>query len=261
MRVEERQPAGVVRIDEHRQHLAAEQTRQHVDVHEEVGAGGDPSRAVEREPSAGHDHMHVRMMGEGRAPRVQHRGDRRSARQGAWDRRRWRALSRPPPSSGGRRPRACSGRRCRAACSAACRRRESTGRATAPLRGRPAIGVTPQPGTSGNAGCGRNCTRSGYGGTPRSRSARHGRRAPPCGSARSRSSPSTDRGSHGRGWPRAKRDRGRGGCPRPPELVEPIDGYCAAGASLCRLGGLRRGALRRSSGLSILAMSPVATRV
>ena len=35
----------------------------------------DPSRAVEREPSTGHDHMHVRMMGEGRAPGVQHGGD------------------------------------------------------------------------------------------------------------------------------------------------------------------------------------------
>ena len=45
-------------------------------MHEEVGAGGDPSRAVEREPSAGHDHMDVgRVMGEGRAPGVQHGGD------------------------------------------------------------------------------------------------------------------------------------------------------------------------------------------
>ena len=41
LRVEERQPAGGVRIDEHGQHLAAEQARQQVDVHEEVGAGGD----------------------------------------------------------------------------------------------------------------------------------------------------------------------------------------------------------------------------
>ena len=51
MRVEERQLAGVVGIREHGQHLAAEQARQQVDVHEEVGAGGDPSLAVEREPS------------------------------------------------------------------------------------------------------------------------------------------------------------------------------------------------------------------
>ena len=40
-----------------------------------------------------------------------------------------------------------------------------------------------------------------------------------------------------------------------------IAGYCAAGPSVCRLGGLRRCGLRRASGLSILAMSPVATRV
>ena len=51
MRVEERQLAGVVRIREHRQHLAAEQTRQQIDVHEEVGAAGDPSRPVEGQPS------------------------------------------------------------------------------------------------------------------------------------------------------------------------------------------------------------------
>ena len=44
-------------------------------MHEEVGAAGDPSRAVEREPSTGDDHMHVRMMGECRAPGVQHGGD------------------------------------------------------------------------------------------------------------------------------------------------------------------------------------------
>ena len=61
MRVEERQLAGVVRIREHRQHPAAEQAGQQVDVHEEVGAAGDPSRPVGREPSAGHDHVHVRI--------------------------------------------------------------------------------------------------------------------------------------------------------------------------------------------------------
>jgi arylsulfatase A-like enzyme len=54
MHVEERQSAGVVRIRKHRQHLAAEEMGQHVDVHEEVGAGSDPSRAVERESAAGH---------------------------------------------------------------------------------------------------------------------------------------------------------------------------------------------------------------
>src|SRR6202030_837854 len=42
--VEELQLAGVVRIHEHRQHLAPEQARQHVDMHQEVGARGYPSR-------------------------------------------------------------------------------------------------------------------------------------------------------------------------------------------------------------------------
>ena len=68
MGVEELQLAVVVRLHEHRQHLAAEQARQHVDMDEEVGARGDPSRVVEREPSTRHDHVHVRMMGERRAP-------------------------------------------------------------------------------------------------------------------------------------------------------------------------------------------------
>ena len=62
MRVEERQVAAVVRVHEHRQHLAAKQARQHVDMHEEVGARGDPSRVIERKPATRHDHMHVRMM-------------------------------------------------------------------------------------------------------------------------------------------------------------------------------------------------------
>ena len=65
MGVEELQLTGVVRMHEHRQHFALEQARQHVDMDKEVGARGDPSRMIEREPSARHDHMHVRMMGHG----------------------------------------------------------------------------------------------------------------------------------------------------------------------------------------------------
>ena len=72
LRVEELQLAGAVRIHEHRQHFAAEQARQHVDMDEEVGARRDPSRAVEREPSAWHDHVHVRMMRHRRSPCVEH---------------------------------------------------------------------------------------------------------------------------------------------------------------------------------------------
>src|SRR5712672_2230003 len=70
MCIEELQLAGVVRMHEHRQHLALEQARQDVDMDEEVGAGGDPSRVIEREPSTRYDHVHVWMMGERRAPGV-----------------------------------------------------------------------------------------------------------------------------------------------------------------------------------------------
>src|SRR5215475_13180111 len=55
MGVEELQRAGVMRLHEHRQHLAAEQARQYVDMNEEVGARGNPSRIVEREPSTRSD--------------------------------------------------------------------------------------------------------------------------------------------------------------------------------------------------------------
>jgi hypothetical protein len=51
MGVEELQLTGVVRMYEHRQHFALEQARQHVDMDKEVGARGDPSRMIEREPS------------------------------------------------------------------------------------------------------------------------------------------------------------------------------------------------------------------
>ena len=64
MGVEELQLAVTVRRHEHRQHLAAEQARQHLDMDEEVGTRGDPSRVIERETSTWHNHMHVRMMGE-----------------------------------------------------------------------------------------------------------------------------------------------------------------------------------------------------
>jgi hypothetical protein len=76
------------------------------------------------------------------------------------------------------------------------------------------------------------------------------------------SSPSIGRGSHARCWRHAKQDRDREKCPRLPELVEPWPGgYGVGGSSVSRLARLRRGALRPSSGLSILDIIPVATRV
>ena len=58
------------------QHEAPEQPRQHPDRQEETAApaaAGDEALAVEREPAAGNDHVHMRMMGERRSPGVQDR--------------------------------------------------------------------------------------------------------------------------------------------------------------------------------------------
>lgn len=53
-RIREAQATVVVRLCEHRNHLAAEHLRQHRDVHEEVAARGDPARAIRRETAARH---------------------------------------------------------------------------------------------------------------------------------------------------------------------------------------------------------------
>ena len=48
---------------------------------EEVGPGGDPALSIRGETAAGHDHVHVRMVRDGRAPGVQHRSDGASGAQ------------------------------------------------------------------------------------------------------------------------------------------------------------------------------------
>ena len=50
------------------QEQSAEQAREHAHREEEARPAGDPLGAVEREPTPRHDHVHVRMMGERRAP-------------------------------------------------------------------------------------------------------------------------------------------------------------------------------------------------
>ena len=60
------------------QHQAPEQPRQHPDWQEETAAAAatrDKALAVERQPTAGNDHMHMRMMGERRSPGMQHSCD------------------------------------------------------------------------------------------------------------------------------------------------------------------------------------------
>ena len=73
MIAEELQAVGVVRGDQHLQHQAAEQPRQHLHRQEVVGTAADPTCAVERYPATRYDHVHVRVMRHRGAPGVEHR--------------------------------------------------------------------------------------------------------------------------------------------------------------------------------------------
>src|SRR5262249_62029548 len=53
----------------------SEQTREHAHWQEEARAACDPARAIEREAATRHDAVHVRGMGERRAPGVEHGGE------------------------------------------------------------------------------------------------------------------------------------------------------------------------------------------
>ncbi len=75
MRAEERELAGLVGGSELLQHQTPEQLGEHQHGEEEAGPGGDPAFAIWGETATGHDHVHVRVVGHGRAPGVQHRGD------------------------------------------------------------------------------------------------------------------------------------------------------------------------------------------
>jgi hypothetical protein len=54
---------------------APEQPGEHAHGEEEGRPAGDPLRSVRRQAAAWHDHVGVRVVGHGRAPCVQHRGD------------------------------------------------------------------------------------------------------------------------------------------------------------------------------------------
>ena len=73
--VEELQLAGSVHRLQQRQHLGPEQALEHRHRQQEVLAAADPLAAVSRDATARHDHVHVRMVGHGGTPRVQHRGE------------------------------------------------------------------------------------------------------------------------------------------------------------------------------------------
>ena len=75
MIAEELQVAGLVGGDQLLQEQPPEQAREHAHRQEEAGPARHPALAVERDAAARHDHVDVRMMGHGRAPGMEHRGD------------------------------------------------------------------------------------------------------------------------------------------------------------------------------------------
>ncbi len=256
MLAEERELAGLVGGGELLQHQAPEQPGEHQHGQEEVGLGGDPALAIRGEAAAGHDHVHVRMMRHGRAPGVQHRRDGDPGAQvlgvgGDGEHGLGRGLEQQVVDH-----------RLVLVGDVADRRRQreddvEVGHGQQLGLAAPPSTLSPRrPGTWGSAGCGSCCRRWSCGCSPRS--AQRARRGPPCGSSRWRSSPSAGRGSHGRGWPHARRPRGRGRCPRPPELAVPrAPAPQAGGFSVSGLGGGRS----RSSGLVTARRTLVATCV
>lgn len=75
MIAEEVEAAGGVRRHELLQEQPAEQAGEHAHGEKESRPAGHPALAVGRDAAARHDHVHMRMMGERRAPGMQHGGD------------------------------------------------------------------------------------------------------------------------------------------------------------------------------------------
>ena len=73
MIAEELQLAGVVRRDQHLQKQPAEQRRENLHRQEIARSARDPLRSIRRQAATRHDHVHMRVMRQRGAPRVQHR--------------------------------------------------------------------------------------------------------------------------------------------------------------------------------------------
>jgi hypothetical protein len=69
---EEPQLLAVVQALQFLQEATPDQPRQHAHRQEEAGPAGNPTLAIRRQPAAGHDAVHVRVMRQRRTPRVQH---------------------------------------------------------------------------------------------------------------------------------------------------------------------------------------------
>ena len=178
--------------DELLQEQSAEQAREHAHGEEESGPAGHPTLAVGRDAAARHDHVHMRVMGQCRAPGVQHGGDADPGAQmlgvgGDRQHGLGRDLEQEIVDHGLVLVGDVGDRRRQREHHVIVRHRQQLG-----LARRRAIPSRRRPGTSGSAGCGRSCRQWSYRRSPRS--ARHGRRGLPCGSSRSPTSPSAGRG-------------------------------------------------------------------
>ena len=81
---EEGQPPGLMQRREAFEKQPPEQARQRPDGQEEAGLAGDPARTVRRQAAAGHNHVHVRVVSQSRAPGVQHGGEANASPQVFW---------------------------------------------------------------------------------------------------------------------------------------------------------------------------------
>ena len=72
---EEGEASGRMKGREPFEKEAAEQAGEHAHGQEEAGLAGDPARTVRQQAAAGNDDVDVRMVGERRAPGVQHGGE------------------------------------------------------------------------------------------------------------------------------------------------------------------------------------------
>jgi hypothetical protein len=72
---EEREAASLVQGGEAFEKQATKEARQHAHRQEEAGLAGDPARPVRRQAAAGNDDVDMRMMGQRRAPGVEHGGE------------------------------------------------------------------------------------------------------------------------------------------------------------------------------------------
>ena len=173
-------PAAMQRV-ELLEEAPAEQAREHAHRQEEAGPAGDPALAVRRQPAAGHDPVHVRVMRQRRAPGVQHQCCADACAQvlrigGDGQQRLGGDVEQQAVDHGLVLVGDVGDRRRQREDHVVVLHRQQIGLARSSQR-RAAL-----PGTSGSAGCGRSCRRCASARSPRS--ARHARPVPRCGTAR-----------------------------------------------------------------------------